>query len=78
MSKNSNLIYILQIGVVLLLSGCATFQPKTSEFNLSETAEATIKELNGNGKNMFYLGVLTKFFNVDKNCTKERRHRGLS
>jgi len=35
-------------------------------FQLSPEAEAIIKELNGNGKNMYYLGLMTRLFNVQK------------
>jgi len=35
-------------------------------FSISEDAEAIIKSLNGNGKNMYYLGVLARLFNVDR------------
>lgn len=35
-------------------------------FSMGETAEGLIKALNGNGKNMFFLGMLTRFFSVDK------------
>ena len=35
-------------------------------FMISEEAEALIKSLNGNGKNMYYLGILACLFNVDK------------
>ena len=35
-------------------------------FSISEEAEATIKSLGGNGKNMYYLGLLCFLFNVDK------------
>ncbi len=34
-------------------------------FSISDIAKDIIKELNGNGKNMFYLGMLTKAFNVE-------------
>lgn len=35
-------------------------------FSMSEEAELTIKSLGGNGKNMYYLGLLSFLFNVDK------------
>ena len=35
-------------------------------FSMGDEAEALIKALNGNGKNMFFLGMLTRFFSVDK------------
>ena len=36
-----------------------------SAFSITDTAKDIIKELNGNGKNMFYLGLLTKAFTVE-------------
>ena len=35
-------------------------------FTIAEEAEAIIKSLNGNGKNMYYLGIMARLFNVDK------------
>ena len=35
-------------------------------FSISEEAQASIKNLGGNGKNMYYLGLLCFLFNVDK------------
>ncbi|RAP29470.1 hypothetical protein DID78_03690 [Candidatus Marinamargulisbacteria bacterium SCGC AG-343-D04] len=34
-------------------------------FSINDDSEAIIKELNGNGKNMYYLGLLSYFFTVD-------------
>ena len=34
-------------------------------FDIDEDSRSIMKELNGNGKNMFYLGLLTQIFNVD-------------
>ncbi len=39
-------------------------------FSISEEAETLIKSLNGNGKNMYYLGVLARLFNVDNDFLK--------
>lgn len=39
---------------------------KLIPFQLDEVAKKTMGELGGNGKNMFYLGMLTKIFNVSK------------
>ena len=39
-------------------------------FSISEEAESLIKSLNGNGKNMYYLGVLARLFNVDNDFLK--------
>ncbi len=35
-------------------------------FQISELAQDTMKEINGNGKNMYYLGLLTAVFNIDE------------
>ncbi|MEK9657688.1 MAG: 2-oxoacid:acceptor oxidoreductase family protein [bacterium] len=37
---------------------------KVIRFNMHEDALATIKALNGNGKNMYYLGMMTKLFEM--------------
>jgi 2-oxoglutarate/2-oxoacid ferredoxin oxidoreductase subunit alpha len=34
-------------------------------FSMTESVEATIKELRGNGKNMFYMGILSVVFQLD-------------
>ncbi len=38
---------------------------KVTRFSQTEEAQATIKALNGNGKNMYYLGMLTAIFGLD-------------
>lgn len=35
------------------------------EFNICDESKEIIKDLNGNGKNMYYLGVLTRVFNLE-------------
>ena len=39
-------------------------------FNINEESEILIKSLNGNGKNMYYLGMLAYFFSVDKSIVE--------
>eukprot|EP01047_Picozoa_sp_COSAG01_P015474 COSAG01_NODE_775_length_13698_cov_60.191632_11_plen_607_part_00 len=38
---------------------------KVIRFNMHDDALASIKALNGNGKNMYYLGMMTKLFEMD-------------
>lgn len=40
------------------------------KFDMDDDSIQTIKELNGNGKNMFYLGMLSSVFSIDKDEMK--------
>lgn len=40
-------------------------------FHISDVAQDTMKEINGNGKNMYYLGLLAAVFNIDEEKLEE-------